>query len=491
MLAKVARCFTDHRNEDLIEHSVADLLKQRIFARARLRGPQRSRPTAHRSAAGAAGRQGGPTGPHRVDPRDRGKPLAGKSTLNRLELTPARADAKSRYKKIVRAAARRMDRWLVDCLPASQCASRRKKSSSTSTPPMIRSARRSGGRFFHGYYNSYCYLPLYIFCGEHLLCAQACGRRTSTPPRAASSELARIVAQIRATLAERANHRPRRQRLLPRTDHGLVRGTTTSTSSSALPKNKRLLASWAGTAARAGQIEFQDRQGRARVQGLQLSHPRRAGAARGASSAKPSIWPKGPTRGSSSPACPQNGSTHARCTKTLLCPRRDGEPHQGTAAVSVRRPHQHRNHAGQPTAAAASPPWPTCCCTRSASSAWKAPSWPRPVRHDPPQAAEDRRPAPRQRAPRLVLARRELSVSGDLPASLRQPPPLAAAGPRVSELRPLHFNPISINRGRRLRRITKTPSIELAQLRSARPPRTKLGSPRSPANRQTKTPPAR
>ena len=52
------------------------------------------------------------------------------------------------------------------------------------------------GRFFHGYYDSYCYLPLYIFCGEHLLCARL---RTANVDGAADSvqEVARIVAQLR------------------------------------------------------------------------------------------------------------------------------------------------------------------------------------------------------------------------------------------------------------------------------------------------------
>ena len=53
------------------------------------------------------------------------------------------------------------------------------------------------GRFFHGYYNGYCYLPLYIFCGEHLLCARL---RSSDRDGAAGSveELERIVGRIRS-----------------------------------------------------------------------------------------------------------------------------------------------------------------------------------------------------------------------------------------------------------------------------------------------------
>src|SRR6185503_8915940 len=52
------------------------------------------------------------------------------------------------------------------------------------------------GRFFHGYYDEYCYLPLYIFCGRHLLAAKL--RRSNIDASAgAIEEIARIVAQIR------------------------------------------------------------------------------------------------------------------------------------------------------------------------------------------------------------------------------------------------------------------------------------------------------
>ena len=55
----------------------------------------------------------------------------------------------------------------------------------------------SASRFFHGYYDSYCYLPLYIFCGRFLLCAKL---RPANIDGAAGAvdEVARIVARIRA-----------------------------------------------------------------------------------------------------------------------------------------------------------------------------------------------------------------------------------------------------------------------------------------------------
>ena len=52
------------------------------------------------------------------------------------------------------------------------------------------------GRFFHGYYDGYCYLPLYVFCGRHLLAAKL--RRSNIDASAGSvEEMARIVGQIR------------------------------------------------------------------------------------------------------------------------------------------------------------------------------------------------------------------------------------------------------------------------------------------------------
>ena len=102
LLADLARCFDDFRDPELIEHSVEELIKQRVFALALgyedLNDHDQLR--ADPLLATLVGKKD-VTGEQRRELRDRGKPLAGKSTLNRLELTPARATAKSRYKKIV------------------------------------------------------------------------------------------------------------------------------------------------------------------------------------------------------------------------------------------------------------------------------------------------------------------------------------------------------------------------------------------------------
>ena len=121
--------------------------------------------------------------------------LAGKSTLNRLELTKETASRKERYKKIALDHGA-VDRLLVEVLlRAHQEAPKEIILDLDATDDPLHGKQE--GRFFHGYYGHYCYLPLYIFCGEFLLCARL---RSSNIDASSGSveELQRIVAQIRA-----------------------------------------------------------------------------------------------------------------------------------------------------------------------------------------------------------------------------------------------------------------------------------------------------
>jgi len=195
LLANLARCFDDFRDPELIEHTVEELLKQRVFALALgyedLNDHDQLR--ADPLLATLVGKRD-VTGQERANLRDRGQPLAGKSTLNRLELTPARANTKSRYKKIV-ARQRDIAAWFVEAflrLNPEPPAEIILDLDATDDPIHGHQA----GRFFHGYYDSYCYLPLYIFCGEHLLLAKL---RPSDIDAAAGSvkQVAWIVEQIR------------------------------------------------------------------------------------------------------------------------------------------------------------------------------------------------------------------------------------------------------------------------------------------------------
>jgi hypothetical protein len=195
IIDQFAACFTDHRNPDLIEHSVEDLIAQRIYGLTLgyedLNDHDDLR---HDPMLAVLVGKKDPLGRDRLRDQDKGKALAGKSTLNRLELTPARANADSRYKKIT------LDRQAVlglftdVFLQSHDVPPRRIVLDLDATDDPIHG--HQSGRFFHGYYKSYCYLPLYIFCGEHLLSARL---RPSDIDASAGSvkELERIVGQIR------------------------------------------------------------------------------------------------------------------------------------------------------------------------------------------------------------------------------------------------------------------------------------------------------
>lgn len=169
-IEQFARCFTDYRDPELIEHSLVELLKQRIFGLCLGYGDLNDHDQLRHDPllAVLVGKKD-PLGDDRLRRRDRGKALAGKSTLNRLELTPVRANGKSRYKKIV-AHLDTMQRFLVEAfLPQYVLPPARIVLDVDATDTPLHGHQL--GRFFHGYYDEYCYLPLYIFCGDHPLLA--------------------------------------------------------------------------------------------------------------------------------------------------------------------------------------------------------------------------------------------------------------------------------------------------------------------------------
>ena len=195
ILREFASCFVDYRNAELIEHPVEDLVAQRAYGLCLgyedLNDHDELR--ADPMLAVMVGKKD-PKGEHRRESRDRGKALAGKSTLNRLELTRADAGANERYKKIVMNP-EAIDRLMVDhFLDAHERAPLQIILDLDATDDPIHGHQE--GRFFHGYYDCYCYLPLYIFCGEFLLSAQL--RSASIDPaKGALPDLKRVVAQIR------------------------------------------------------------------------------------------------------------------------------------------------------------------------------------------------------------------------------------------------------------------------------------------------------
>src|SRR3954462_5355619 len=200
ILRRLAGCFTDHRAVDRIEHSVGELIAQRSYALALgyedLNDDEQLR--ADPLLAVLAGKPD-PEGKDRKQERDRGKALAGKSTLNRWELTRADATEQERYAKIVMDPAA-IDQLLVEVfLEAHTTAPAEMVLDLDATDDPLYGKQE--GRFFHGYYGHYCYLPLYIFAGDHLLCARL--RPANTDASAGSrEEVERIVQQIRARWPE-------------------------------------------------------------------------------------------------------------------------------------------------------------------------------------------------------------------------------------------------------------------------------------------------
>lgn len=174
IIRQFTECFTDHRDPEKIEHTVDDLLAQRIFGLALgyedLSDHDRLR---HDPLLALMVGKKDITGQDRVEQKDRGKALAGKSTLNRLELTPAGASESSRYKKIVAHHHKIEDFLLEMSLQLMQMSGEVPDEivlDFDATDDPIHGNQL--GKFFQGYYKCHCYLPLYVFCGEHLLCAK-------------------------------------------------------------------------------------------------------------------------------------------------------------------------------------------------------------------------------------------------------------------------------------------------------------------------------
>ncbi len=188
LIDRLADCFVDARDARLIEHTVRTLIGQRVFAMALgyedLNDHEQLR---HDPVFGAL--------LGKLEPKRRADcaALAGKSTLNRLELHAR--EGVDRYHKI-RPDAEAIERlWVQLYLEAHRKAPREIVLDLDATDDPLHGHQE--GRFFHGYYDGYCYLPLYIFAGEHLLCAKL--RRSNIDGAAgAREEVERIVTQIRA-----------------------------------------------------------------------------------------------------------------------------------------------------------------------------------------------------------------------------------------------------------------------------------------------------
>jgi hypothetical protein len=188
ILADVAGCFIDRRRADLIDHSIEELVGQRVLGIAcgyedlndhdQLRDDPLWRLLAGKANPGQ-------------------EPAAGKSTLNRLEVGVARGAgaAPGRYHKIgvdEQAFGELFTRWYIAARQGDPPSQIILDLDATDDP--LHGAQE--GRFFHGYYHHYCYLPLYIFAGDHLLWAQL--RPSNIDPAKGSVEaVGQIAGQLR------------------------------------------------------------------------------------------------------------------------------------------------------------------------------------------------------------------------------------------------------------------------------------------------------
>jgi hypothetical protein len=208
LIGRMAACFADARRPDLIEHGVATLVGQRIFGIALGYEDLNDHDQLRHDPAMAA--LAGKLAARRSDCA----PLAGKSTLNRLELSRPEP---TRYHKVAHDGAA-IERLLVELfLEAHRSAPKQIILDLDATDDPLHGHQE--GRFFHGYYDGYCYLPLYVFCGRHLLAAKL--RRSNIDASAgAAEEVERIVAQLRS--------RWPRTRILLRADSGFARETLMS-----------------------------------------------------------------------------------------------------------------------------------------------------------------------------------------------------------------------------------------------------------------------
>jgi len=202
ILARFARCFTDYRSPNRIEHTVGELVGQRVLAIALgyedVNDHERLR---HDPLLAALAGKANPK-----------EPLAAPATIHRLELSHPELAEGDRYCRIS-LEPEAVDNLLIDFfLEAHEEPPEEVVLDLDATDDPIHG--RQQGRFFHGYYDCYCYLPLYIFAGDHILCARL---RTADRDGAAGSkeELERIVGRIREAWPE--------TRIIVRADSGFCR----------------------------------------------------------------------------------------------------------------------------------------------------------------------------------------------------------------------------------------------------------------------------
>ena len=400
LFGRLSACFRDYREPQRTRHPVEVLVAARVLGLALGYEDLNDHDTLRQNKlwallCGAAGRARRRASWEALPP--------GKSTLNRMELTGPALDAGERYKKIVADTAR-LDALLVDLFLDwhGEQPERIVLDVDATDDPLH---GRQEGRFFHGYYRSYCYLPLYIFCGQQLL-----GARLRTADRDAADgtveELERIVGRIR--------QRWPGVEIWLRGDSGFCRDELLAWCEAqgveyvlGIAQNPRLKRSLAPEMERARQEC--ERTGQAarvfkdfRYRTLDSwSRERRV-------IGKAEHLPRGANPRFVVTSLGAERMAARALRGGVLRAGRYGEPHQGTAAGAVRRSHLGADDAGQPVA-------PVFRLVRLRAAGVTAALGPvghaagaGAMRHDPPEAAQDRRADPGQRAGRAAVVRRGL-----------------------------------------------------------------------------------
>jgi hypothetical protein len=353
LLGRLAACFSDGRDPDRVEHPLPEMLSQRIYGLA----------LGYEDLNDHEQLRSDPLFGLLSGKRELESPLAGKSTLNRLELI----GRTERYHKIGYAA-ESIDRLLVDLYIESHATAPAEvvlDLDATDIPLYGHQPER----FFHGYYDSYCYLPLYIFAGDQLLCARL---RPANQDAAAGSveEVKRIVAQLREHWGE--------VKIVLRADSGFCREKLMGWCEAnevdyvfGLQRNTRLR-----------KIIGKEMHQLSDAQELVLLAPHGGQGRVSGQGRESALHRHFVDRGGVGRAGP--------IREVLLRSRRDGEPHQGTD-VPVRRPALYQRDRGQSAAALVlglglhadrgpAPPGPE-----------RNRLGPGPGRHRPAQAVQDRR----------------------------------------------------------------------------------------------------
>jgi Transposase DDE domain group 1 len=395
LLRRVVRCFTDARDPQRIAHELSEMLAQRIYGLA----------LGYEDLNDHEELRNDPLLGMLAGRRDLDAPLAGKSTLNRLERTPTGSPSAERHSKISYSP-EALDELLVTIfLEAHPQAPQEIVLDLDATDTPLHG--RQEARFFHGYYGHYCYLPLYVFCGDHLLCARL---RPSNLDASAGSreEVQRLVRQIRARWPKVS--------IILRADSGFCREELLAWCENndvdyvfGFARNKRLR-KIIGRAMQQAKQEHRRTGKPARVF-CEFAYRTKKSWSR----ARRVIAKAEQLEGKENPrylvtSLSKEAWPAQQLYEQLYCARRDGEPHQG-AIEPVRGSPEHGDPAGQSVAAVLFLAGVRAARGAAAVGLGGHGMGGSPSRHHPAEAAENRCRGAHHRAPHLGSLQLRLSLA--------------------------------------------------------------------------------